>query len=182
LATSGELGLEEATGGDRNVSQESKLGVDQPGDSVDDAVEGEELATSGDLGLAEGTGGDRNDSQESDLGVDQSVDLVDDAGDDAVKVEGQATLGDSGLEEATGGDRNRSQESEHGVDQAFDYRTHGLSGKELASRLSVSPSSITSNRQKKGTNAFAKWTSQQDPDGLAWNHKKGRYYPDELKG
>jgi hypothetical protein len=108
--------------------------------------------------------------------------LVDDAGDDAVEGEELATAGDSGLEEATGGDRHASQESEVGVDQAFDFTTQGLSGKELASRLSVSPSSITSNRQKKGTNAFAKWTSQQDPDGLAWNHKKGRYYLSEPKG
>jgi hypothetical protein len=102
--------------------------------------------------------------------------------DDAVEDEELATSGDSGLAEATVRYRNRSQETELGVDAPFDFTTQGLSGKELASRLSVSPSSITSNRQKKGTNAFAKWTSQQDPDGLAWNHKKGRYYPDEPKG
>jgi hypothetical protein len=113
---------------------------------------------------------------------DAPVDSVDDAPDDAVEGEELATSGEPGLEEATGGDRHVSQESEVGVDAPFDFTTQGLSGKELASRLSVSPSSVTSNRQKKGTNAFAKWTSQQDPDGLAWNHKKGRYYPDEPKG
>ncbi|MCT7963956.1 ribbon-helix-helix domain-containing protein [Laspinema sp. D1] len=154
------------------------LPVDAPVDSVDDAaddvVEGEELATSGDSGLKEPTGDDRNRSQESEVGVDSA--------DDPVEREELATSADTGLAEATGGDRYRSQEFEVGVDAPFDYRTDGLSGKELASRLSVSPSSITSNRQKKGTNAFAKWTSQQDPDGLAWNHKKGRYYPDEPKG
>ncbi|AFY85551.1 hypothetical protein [Oscillatoria acuminata] len=184
---------ERVDSGDAPVEEVGSVSVDQPVDALvdsgdapvdsvddapDDAVEGEELATSGEPGLEEATGGDRNVSQESKRSVDQSVDSVD----DAVEGEELATSGDLGLEEATGGDRNRSQESEPGVDQAFDYRTHGLSGKELASRLSVSPSSITSNRQKKGTNAFAKWTSQQDPDGLAWNHKKGRYYPDEPKG
>jgi hypothetical protein len=163
--------------------------VDSVDDAADDAVEGEELATSGDSGLAEATGVERHGSQESERFVDEPVDsadapfdLMDDAVDDAVEGEELATAGDSGLAEATGGDRNVSQESEVGVDAPSDFSTEGLSGKELASRLSVSPSSITSNRQKKGTNAFAKWTSQQDPDGLAWNHKKGRYYPDEPKG
>jgi hypothetical protein len=189
LATSGELGLEEATGGERHSSQEFEHSVDQSVDAVDDAVEGEELATSGEPGLEEATVRERNRSQESEFGVDNpvdavddSVDSVDDAVDDAVEGEELATLGDSGLEEATVRYRNRSQETELGVDAPFDFTTQGLSGKELASRLSVSPSSITSNRQKKGTNAFAKWTSQQDPDGLAWNHKKGRYYLSEPKG
>ncbi|MCT7964389.1 hypothetical protein NG791_27300 [Laspinema sp. D1] len=165
------------------------LPVDAPVDSVDDVVEGEELATSEEPGLAEATGGDRHGSQESEIGVDEPVDLADapvdlgdDATDDAVEGEELATAGDSGLAEATEGDRHVSQESEVGVDAPFDFTTQGLSGKELASRLSVSPSSVTSNRQKKGTNAFAKWTSQQDPDGLAWNHKKGRYYLSEPKG
>jgi hypothetical protein len=116
-----------------------------------------------------------------DLPVDAPVDGVD-AVDKAVEGEELATSGDLGLEEATGGDRNVSQESEVGIDAPFDYRTDGLSGKELAKRLSVSPSSITSNRQKKGTNAFAKWTSQQDPDGLAWSYQQGRYYLSEPKG
>ncbi|MCT7981389.1 ribbon-helix-helix domain-containing protein [Laspinema olomoucense] len=163
--------------------------VDSGDDAPEDALEGEELATSGELGLEEATRDDRHRSQESEVGVDEPVDsadapfdLVDDAGDDAVEGEELATAGDSGLEEATGGDHHASQESEVGVDQAFDYRTHGLSGRELASRLSVSPSSITSNRQKKGTKAFAKWTSQQDPDGLAWSYQQGRYYLSEPKG
>jgi hypothetical protein len=195
---------ERVDSGDAPVEEVGLVSVDQPVDApfdsgdapveevdeaADDAVEGKELATSGELGLEESTGGDRHRSQESEVGVDEPVDsadapfdLVDDAGDDAVEGEELATAGDSGLEEATGGDRHASQESEVGVDQAFDFTTQGLSGKELASRLSVSPSSITSNRQKKGTNAFAKWTSQQDPDGLAWNHKKGRYYLSEPKG
>jgi hypothetical protein len=165
-----------------SVDQYVDVLVDSVDDALDDVVEGEELATSGDSGVEEATGGDRNRSQESERSVDPLVDSVDNAADDGVKVEVQETSGDSGLEEATEGDRNRSQESEVGVDAPFDFTAQGLSGKELAKRLSISPSSITSNRQKKGTNAFAKWTSQQDPDGLAWNHKKGRYYPDELKG
>ncbi|MCT7963993.1 ribbon-helix-helix domain-containing protein [Laspinema sp. D1] len=188
---------ERVDSGDAPVDEVAWVDVDQPvdvpvdsvDDAGDDAVEGEELATSGDSGLEETTVRYRNGSQESEVGVDPSfdsvdapVDLVDDAGDDAVEGEELATSGDSGLAEATVRYRNRSQESEVGVDAPFDFTTQGLSGKELASRLSVSPSSITSNRQKKGTNAFAKWTSQQDPDGLAWNHKKGRYYPDEPKG
>jgi hypothetical protein len=188
---------ERVDSGDAPVEEVGSVSVDQPVDALvdsgdapvdsvddapDDAVEGEELATSGEPGLEEATGGDRHVSQESEVGVDAPVDSVDDAADDAVEGEELATSGGSGLEEATGGDRHASQESEVGVDAPFDFTTQGLSGKELASRLSVSPSSVTSNRQKKGTNAFAKWTSQQDPDGLAWNHKKGRYYPDEPKG
>jgi hypothetical protein len=152
---------------DAAIDEVSLGAVDLPVDSVDAPVE--EVAQS-DVDLP------------VDLPVDVPVDSVDDAADDAVEGEELATAGDSGLAEATGGDRNVSQESEVGVDAPSDFSTEGLSGKELASRLSVSPSSITSNRQKKGTNAFAKWTSQQDPDGLAWNHKKGRYYPDEPKG
>jgi hypothetical protein len=191
---------ERVDSGDAPVDSVSPVSVDQPVDlpvdgvdgeldSVDDVVEGEVQATSADSGLEESTGGDLHVSQESTLGVDEPVDSADapvdapfDSVDDAVEGEVQATSGDSGLKEATGGDLHASQESEVGVDAPFDYRTYGLSGKELASRLSVSSSSITSNRQKKGTNAFAKWTSQQDPDSLAWNHKKGRYYPDEPKG
>ena len=148
-------------------------------------VKGEELATSEELGLAEATGGDLHVSQESEVGVDEPVDSadapVDARRDDAVEGEELATAGDSGLEEATGGDRHRSQESEVGGDAPFDFTTQGLSGKELASRLSVSPSYITSNRQKKGTKAFAKWTSQQDPDGLAWSYQQGQYYPVQSK-
>ncbi|MCT7975878.1 ribbon-helix-helix domain-containing protein [Laspinema olomoucense] len=178
FATSGELGLAEATGGDRNISQESEIGVDAPVDSVDDEVEVEVQATSEDSGLAEATGGDRHGSSESKRSVDQSVDSVD----DAVEQEFQATSGASSLKDPTRDDRNGSQESKRSVDQSCDLSTEGLSGRELAKRLSVSPSSLTSNRQKKGTKAFAKWTSQQDPDGLAWNHQKGRYYLSEPNG
>jgi hypothetical protein len=145
---------------------------------VDEAVEGEVQATSGDSGLEELTEGDRNRFPESEDGVEAAGDSVD----DAVEGEVQATSAELGLEESTGGDRSRSQESKLGVDAAFDWSTQGLSGRELASRLSVSPSSITTNRKKKGTNAFAKWTSQQDPEGIAWSYQKERYYPVEPKG
>jgi hypothetical protein len=152
--------------------------VDSVDDAADDAVEGQELATSGELGLAEAAGGDRHASPESKLGVDEPGDSVD----EEVEGEVQATSGELGLEKATGGDLSRSPESKLGVDVAFDWSTQGLSGRELASRLSVSPSSITTNRKKKGTNAFAKWTSQQDPEGIAWSYQKERYYPVEPKG
>jgi hypothetical protein len=177
-AASGDSELAEATGGDRNISQESEIGVDPPVDSVDDEVEVEVQATSEDSGLEEATGGDRHGSSESKRSVDQSVDSVD----DAVEQEFQATSGASSLKDPTRDDRNGSQESKRSVDQSCDLSTEGLSGRELAKRLSVSPSSLTSNRQKKGTKAFAKWTSQQDPDGLAWNHQKGRYYLSEPNG
>ncbi|MCT7970216.1 hypothetical protein NG799_28270 [Laspinema sp. D1] len=106
-ATSGDSGLAEATGGDRNISQESEIGVDAPVDSVDDEVEGEVQATSEDSGLAEATGGDRHGSSESKRSVDQSVDSVD----DAVEQEVQATSGASSLKDPTRDDRNGSQES-----------------------------------------------------------------------
>ncbi|MCT7958511.1 ribbon-helix-helix domain-containing protein [Laspinema palackyanum] len=174
LATSGDSGLAEVTGGDRNGSPESEDGVEAAGDSGDDAVEGEVQATSGELGLEEVAGGDRHASPESELGVEAAGDSVDG--------EELATSGELGLEKATVRDRSRSPESELGVDQSLDFTTQGLSGRELASRLSVSPSSITTNRKKKGTNAFAKWTSQQDPEAIAWSYQKERYYPVESKG
>jgi hypothetical protein len=168
--------------GDVSVDEVGRVGADAPvdplGDSVDEALEGEIQATSGELGLEESTRGDLSRSQEFERSVDAPVDLVD----DAVEGEVQATSGESGLAEVTVQDRHASPESERFVEAAGDFRTQGLSGRELASRLSVSPSSITANRQKKGTNAFAKWTSQQDPEGLAWSYQKERYYPVEPKG
>ncbi|QIZ73016.1 hypothetical protein [Oxynema aestuarii] len=168
--------------GDAPVDEVARVDVDGQVDSLVDSgdapVEGEIQATSAELELEEVTVRDRHASPESE----RFVEAAGDSGDDAVEGEVQATSGELGLEEATGGDLSRSQESKQGVDAAGDFRTQGLSGRELAKRLSVSPSSITTNRKKKGTNAFAKWTSQQDPEEIAWSYQKERYYPVEPKG
>jgi hypothetical protein len=168
--------------GDAPVDEVARVDVDGQVDSLVDSgdapVEGEIQATSAELELEEVTVRDRHASPESE----RFVEAAGDSGDDAVEGEVQATSGELGLEEATGGDLSRSQESKQGVDAAGDFRTQGLSGRELASRFSVSPSSITTNRKKKGTNAFAKWTSQQDPEAIAWSYQKERYYPVEPKG
>ncbi len=55
-------------------------------------------------------------------------------------------------------------------------RVSGLSARKLGERLGLNH--VTLGRKvKKGADVFVVWIKQQDPDGLAWELREGKYYP-----
>lgn len=52
----------------------------------------------------------------------------------------------------------------------------GLRLKELSARLNRHRDTVADHRRR-GMDHFRIWSREQDPDGIAWNYRRSRYYP-----